>query len=369
MKYVDEYRDLELAGKLAKEIERLCTQRWTIMEVCGGQTHTILQFGIEDLLPANVNLVHGPGCPVCVTPVSLIDRAIAIASLPKVIFCSFGDMLRVPGSTVDLLEAKARGADVRIVYSPLDAVKLAKQNPQMDVVFFAVGFETTAPANAMSLHQAKKLNLTNYFVLSSQVLVPPVCASVLSSADNQVQAFIGPGHVCTITGLNEYKNLAQTYKVPIVVAGFEPIDILESILLCITQLESGRHEVINQYKRVVEAQGNLTAQKLLQEVFEVCDREWRGLGWIENSGLKLGSNYKDFDADLHFEKTSLVEISESAECISGQILRGTKKPTDCSAFGTRCTPDKPLGATMVSSEGTCANYFKFKRFELDSTTS
>lgn len=368
MKYVDEYRDLDLAGKLAKEIEKTCTQSWTIMEVCGGQTHTILQFGIEDLLPEKINLVHGPGCPVCVTPIALIDRAIAIAQQPNVIFCSFGDMLRVPGSTVDLLEAKARGADVRIVYSPLDAVKLAKQNPDKQIVFFAVGFETTAPANAMSLHQAKRLNLTNYFVLSSQVLVPPVCATVLQSADNKVQAFIGPGHVCTITGLSEYQKLAQTFNVPIVVAGFEPIDILESILLCITQLESGRHEVINQYKRVVESRGNVAAQKLLEEVFEVCDREWRGLGWIKNSGLSLGKNYKDFDADSHFESTKVVETSESAECISGQILRGTRKPTDCPAFGTRCTPEKPMGATMVSTEGTCANYYKFKRFELDATS-
>lgn len=361
MKYVDEYRDLEIATKLAREIERSCTQPWTIMEVCGGQTHTILQFGIEDLIPAAINLVHGPGCPVCVTPISLIDRALEIARLPDVIFCSFGDMLRVPGSTIDLLDAKARGADVRIVYSPLDSLKIAQQNPHVKVVFFAVGFETTAPANAMALYQAKKLKLTNFFVLSSQVLVPPVCASVLEAVDNQVQAFIGPGHVCTITGLSEYEKLSQRFAVPIVVAGFEPIDILESILLCVKQLESGRHEVINQYKRVVESKGNVSAQKLLQDVFEVCDRDWRGLGWIENSGLKLASNYKDFDADLHFERTAVTEHRESSECISGQILRGLKKPTDCAAFGTRCTPEKPLGATMVSSEGTCANYYKFKR--------
>jgi hydrogenase expression/formation protein HypD len=369
MKYVDEYRDLKLAEKLALQIEKVCTQNWTIMEVCGGQTHTILQFGIEDLLPSHVNLVHGPGCPVCVTPVALIDRAIAIACHPDVIFCSFGDMLRVPGNSIDLLEAKARGADVRIVYSPLDAVKLARQYPQSKVVFFAVGFETTAPANAMALHQAKKLDIKNFFVLSSQVLVPPVCASVLQSSSNQVQAFIGPGHVCTITGLTEYQRLAETFKVPIVVAGFEPIDILESILLCVTQLEMGTYEVINQYKRVVESQGNLSAQLLLKEVFQICDREWRGLGWIENSGLKLGSNYEEFDADLKFEKTKTVESTESAECISGLVLKGSKKPTDCAAFGVRCTPEKPLGATMVSSEGTCANYFKFKRFELDHEAS
>ncbi len=364
MKYVDEYRNPELADKLANEIKKVCKHPWTIMEVCGGQTHTILQFGIEDLLPETVNLVHGPGCPVCVTPVALIDRAIAIASRSDVIFCSFGDMLRVPGSSIDLLEAKANGADVRIVYSPLDAIKIARQNPQRNIVFFAVGFETTAPANAMSLYQAKRLGLSNYFVLSSQVLVPPVCASVLSSPANQVQAFIGPGHVCTITGLDEYQKLAGTYKVPIVVAGFEPIDILESILLCINQLEAGRHDVINQYKRAVESQGNQAAQNLLESVFEVCDREWRGLGWIPQSGLGLKTEYRDFDANIRFEETATVNYSESNVCISGEILRGIKKPTDCSAFGTQCTPEKPLGATMVSSEGTCANYFKFKRSDL-----
>lgn len=361
MKFVDEYRDLELASKLAKEIAATCSKPWTIMEVCGGQTHTILQFGIEDLLPAEVNLVHGPGCPVCVTPIAQIDRAISISMQPSVIFCSFGDMLRVPGSSIDLLEAKARGADVRIVYSPLDALNLARKNPDKKVVFFAVGFETTAPANAMAAHQAKNLGVGNFYLLSSQVTVPPVCAAVLQSSDNQVQAFIGPGHVCTITGLAEYEHLASQHKVPIVVAGFEPIDILEAILMSVRQLESGKHEVLNQYTRVVESEGNRMARNILDEVFELCDREWRGLGWIPKSGLKLSSQYRDFDAEHHFEHVPTNTYEEVSECISGQILRGTKKPTDCPAFGTRCTPEKPLGATMVSSEGTCANYYKFKR--------
>lgn len=369
MKYVDEYRDRELAAKLAGELEKCCSKNWTIMEVCGGQTHTILQFGIEDLLPELINLVHGPGCPVCVTPVALIDKAIAIAQAPAVTFCSFGDMLRVPGSSIDLMEAKARGADVRIVYSPLDALNVARKNPERKVVFFAVGFETTAPANAMAVSQAKRLGVNNFFVLSSQVTVPPVCEALLQEPDNQVQAFIGPGHVCTITGFEQYKKLAETFKVPIVVAGFEPIDILEGILICVRQLESGRHEVFNQYKRVVQQEGNLNALSVVEEVFDLCDREWRGLGWIAKSGLKLRDDYRMFDAENHFSELESGGFAESGECISGQILRGVKKPTDCAAFATRCSPEKPLGATMVSSEGTCANYYKFKRFELESTST
>jgi hydrogenase expression/formation protein HypD len=360
MKYVDEYRDLNVARKLSSEIARVCTKPWTIMEVCGGQTHTILQFGLEQLLPERINLVHGPGCPICVTPVSLIDRAIEISMQDQVTFCTFGDMLRVPGSSIDLAEAKARGAHVQIVYSPLDALGLAQKNPDRKVVFFAVGFETTAPANAMAVFQAKQLGVENFSILSSQVLVPPVCASIMEDEHNQVQAFIGPGHVCTITGLAEYQSLAARYEIPIVVSGFEPIDILEGILLCVTELERGEHTVINQYKRVVKSRGNVAAQELLGKVFALCDREWRGLGMIPRSGLKLSADYEMFDADKRFDKSDRVQFHESSECISGQILMGFKKPTDCSAFGTRCSPEKPLGATMVSSEGTCANYYKFK---------
>ncbi len=369
MKYVDEYRDLDLAGNLANELRQLCTKRWTIMEVCGGQTHTILQYGIEDLLPETINLVHGPGCPVCVTPVALIDKAIAIAHEPSVILCSFGDMLRVPGRAIDLLEAKARGADVRIVYSPLDALNLAQRNKDKKIVFFAVGFETTAPANAMAIYQAKKLGISNFFVLSTQVTVPPVCAAILQAPNNQVEALIGPGHVCTITGLKEYEFLAKHYRIPIVVAGFEPLDILQAILICARQLESRRFDVVNQYSRVVEPEGNQFARSLLEEVFDRCDREWRGLGWIPKSGLKLSSDYRDFDAENEFDCSAPSECQESPECISGQILRGNKKPTDCAAFGITCTPERPLGATMVSSEGTCANYYKFKRFDLESANA
>jgi len=360
MKYIDEYRDGELARRLSSQIHAACSKPWTIMEVCGGQTHTILQFGIEDLLPSAINLVHGPGCPICVTPIVLVDQAIQIAQQADVIFCSFGDMLRVPGNSIDLMEARARGADVRIVYSPLDALTIARKNPHKNVVFFAVGFETTAPANAMSAYQAKLLGVQNFFMLLSHVTVPPVCETILRMPDNKVQAFIGPGHVCTITGLNQYEKLAAAFEAPIVVAGFEPVDILEALLMCVRQLEAGQHEVQNQYRRVVEASGNLVAQKILDEVFQLCDREWRGLGMIPDSGFEFTDEYSHLDALRKFNPESPEPDVELSDCISGEILMGNKKPTDCPAFGRRCTPESPLGATMVSAEGTCANYYKFK---------
>lgn len=361
MKYVDEYRNLELANTISKEIDVICTQPWTIMEVCGGQTHTILRYGIQDLLPKSVNLVHGPGCPVCVTPVHLIDRAIDIASQKNVIFCTFGDMLRVPGSRQDLLTAKAKGADVRIVYSPLDAVKLAKNHADKRIVFFAVGFETTAPANAMAIKHASKLKLRNFFVLSAHVLVPPVCSMVLGEDNCTVQALIGPGHVCAIAGMNDYEKLSQKFAIPIVVAGFEPIDLLQALSTCVRLLENKTHTVVNQYTRAVEERGNTTAQSVVAEVFSLCDREWRGLGPIPKSGLCLSEKYADFDAGRFFKDINVtIEDKPCKTCISDQILLGNKKPTDCSEFGTACTPETPIGATMVSVEGTCSNYFRFR---------
>ncbi|HEY9711863.1 MAG TPA: hydrogenase formation protein HypD, partial [Chroococcales cyanobacterium] len=338
------------------------TRPWKIMEVCGGQTHSILQFGLQDLLPKSVELLHGPGCPVCVTPVSMIDKAIAIAGKRDVIFCSFGDMLRVPGSRSDLLEVRATGGDVRIVYSPLDAVAIARANPSRSVVFFAIGFETTAPANAMAVHLAKRQGLTNFFMLTSHVTVPPVMAAILRSPDNQVQAFLGPGNVCSIMGWHQYEQISEEFKVPIVISGFEPVDILESIYRCVLQLESGRAQVENQYARVVCREGNSEAHKIVAEVFESADRQWRGLGDIAGSGYRLQESYAAFDADKIFA-ISAESSQESPECISGEILKGVKKPVDCPAFGSSCTPEKPLGATMVSSEGTCANYYKFRRLQ------
>lgn len=358
MKLVDDFRSKEIAGQLAKQIAAAATGKWTIMEVCGGQTHTIMQYGIQDLLPDNVQLVHGPGCPVCVTPIEVINKAVAIAAMPDVIFCSFGDMLRVPGNTSDLLEVKACGADVRIVYSPLDAVEIARHNPSKKVVFFAVGFETTAPANAMAVKQASRLGLQNFFVLCSHVMVPPVIASLLQSPDNTVQAFLGPGHVCSIMGTEEYEELTRQYKVPIAISGFEPIDILDGILCCVTQLEAGIARVDNRYARAVRSAGNVEARRLLLEIFQVGDRMWRGMGSIAKSGLRLSEQYKRFDAEEHFDVATTTH-EEADICISGQILKGLKKPFECPAFGTTCTPETPLGATMVSSEGTCANYYKF----------
>lgn len=364
MRYLDEYRDLELACKLIRQIGAVVSRPWTIMEVCGGQTHTICQYGIEELLPDKVKLVHGPGCPICVTPLALIDKAIAIARQADVIFCSFGDMLRVPGSSVDLLEVKAGGADLRVVYSPLDCLPIARANPDKRVVFFAVGFETTAPANAMAAWQAKRLGLKNFYMLSSHVTVPPVLAAIMQAPDNTVQGFLAPGHVCAIMGLREYEPISKHFNVPIVVTGFEPVDLLDGLLRCLIQLESGRACVENQYGRAVSRPGNLEAQALLREVFDVTDRAWRGMGMIPKSGFKLSHDFRHLDAERQFD-IDFVSAGESPVCIAGQILRGKKKPPDCPAFGKACTPEHPLGATMVSAEGTCATYYKFARFQDD----
>jgi hydrogenase expression/formation protein HypD len=360
MKYMDEYRDGAAAAVLAAAIERVARRPWALMEVCGGQTHSIVKYGIDRMLPERVELLHGPGCPVCVTPVEMIDRAHAVAGRPEVIFCSFGDMLRVPGSRGDLLGLKAKGADVRVVYSPLDALGLAQAHPGREVVFFAIGFETTAPANAMAVWQAKRRGLKNFSLLVSQVVVPPMLSAILQSPGNRVQAFLGPGHVCTVMGTREYDPIAARYRVPVVITGFEPLDLLQGILQAVQQLESGRAEVENAYGRVVSAAGNSPARALLDEVFEVCDRKWRGLGIIPKSGLRLRHEYRDHDAERRFELEA-VEADESPLCISGQILKGRKKPVDCPAFGRECTPSTPLGATMVSSEGACAAYFAYGR--------
>ncbi|MGF1582031.1 MAG: hydrogenase formation protein HypD [Gemmataceae bacterium] len=360
MKYLDEYRDPAMAHKLLQAIERTVTKPWTIMEVCGGQTHTIIRYGLDNLLPDLVHLVHGPGCPVCVTSLELIDRAHAIAAQKDVIFCSFGDMLRVPGSRGDLLTLKSQGSDVRVVYSPLDAVNLAAANPTRHVVFFAIGFETTAPANAMALWMAQKRGLTNFSVLVSHVLVPPVITSILESTDNRVQGFLGPGHVCTVMGYTEYEPVALRYNVPIVISGFEPVDMLEGILSVVRLLEEGQAKVENAYSRVVCREGNVQSRKLIGDVFEVCDRKWRGVGVIPKSGLRLSPTYSDYDAERIFEVGDIA-TEESSQCISGEILKGLKKPHECSAFGKECTPQNPLGATMVSSEGACAAYYNYGR--------
>ncbi len=360
MKFVDEYRDEATARKLLRAIEDVTTRPWTIMEVCGGQTHTIVKYGIDELLPKQIELVHGPGCPVCVTALETIDRALAIASRPDVIFCSFGDMLRVPGSAGDLLQLKSHGCDVRVVYSPLDAVTIAAANPTKQVVFFAIGFETTTPPNAMAVWMAARRGLTNFSVLVSHVLVPPAMTAILEAPDNRVQAFLGPGHVCTVVGCAEYEPIATTYGVPIVITGFEPVDMLEGILMAVRQLEDGRSEVENAYGRAVRHEGNRASRALIEEVFEVCDRKWRGVGTIPRSGLRLSPAYATFDAEQRFAVTS-IEAREPAVCISGDILRGVRKPRDCPAFGTACTPMSPLGATMVSAEGACAAYFAYGR--------
>jgi hydrogenase expression/formation protein HypD len=360
MRYLDEYRDERAARAYADLIRRTATRPWTIMEVCGGQTHTIVKFGIESLLPEAISLVHGPGCPVCVTPLEMIDKAIAIASRRDVIFTSFGDMLRVPGSAKDLLAVKAEGGDVRIVYSPLDAVKLARDNPGTQVVFFAVGFETTAPANAMAVRQAKRWGLENFSILCSHVLVPPAIEVILSSPQCRVQGFLAAGHVCTVMGYEEYRPLVDTYRIPIVVTGFEPVDILQGIYMTVKQLEEGRWEVENQYARSVRREGNLMARELLGEVFEVAGRKWRGIGEIPRSGYRLARDYAAYDAEQRFDTTG-VAVEESPLCIAGLVLQGLKKPHECPAFGTRCTPERPLGAPMVSSEGACAAYYHFAR--------
>jgi hydrogenase expression/formation protein HypD len=360
VKYLDEYRDGELAQKIAREVHRVTTRPWSIMEVCGGQTHAIVKFGIDELLPKNITLIHGPGCPVCVTPLEIIEKALDIAARPNVIFTSFGDMLRVPGSTTDLLSVKARGGDVRIVYSPLDAVKLAEQTPAREIVFFGVGFETTAPATAMAVFQAAQKGLKNFSMLISHVLVPPAMEALLSSPNCRVQGFLAAGHVCTVMGFEEYFPVATKYHVPIVVTGFEPLDILQGILMVVQQLESGRAEVENQYVRSVRREGNQPAQKLIREVFRVIPRKWRGLGEIPRSGLGLCEAYADFDAERKFGVAEH-QVEEPAECISGLVLQGLKKPHECSAFGAKCTPEHPLGATMVSSEGACAAYYRYRR--------
>jgi hydrogenase expression/formation protein HypD len=360
VKYVDEYRDGTAAGALVRLIHQAITRPWVIMEVCGGQTHTIVKYGIDEILPAGIELVHGPGCPVCVTSLEMIDRAHAIASRPGVTFCSFGDMLRVPGSRGDLLSLKADGHDVRVVYSPLDAVAIAAAEPHREVVFFAIGFETTAPANAMAVWLARRRRLANFSLLVSHVLVPPAMTAILQAPDNRVQGFLGPGHVCTVMGTAEYEPIAARYRVPIVITGFEPVDMLEGVLMTVRQLEAGRAVVETQYARAVRPEGNAASRRLLDEVFEVCDRRWRGVGTIAKSGFRLRYEYREHDAERRFDVDDIV-TRESALCISGQILRGLKKPHDCPAFGAQCTPDTPLGATMVSSEGACAAYFAYGR--------
>jgi len=358
--FVSEYRDPKAAEQLAAAIRQEVTRPWTVMEICGGQTHTIVKSGLEDLLPKEITLVHGPGCPVCVTPIELIDKAVAIAKRPDTVFCSFGDMLRVPGSSKSLFDVKAEGADVRVVYSPLDALKLAKSNPEKQVVFFAVGFETTAPANAMAAWQADYEGIENFFLLVSHVLVPPAMEALLSSEHCVVQGFLAAGHVCTIMGVDEYVPIAEKFKVPIVVTGFEPLDLLEGIYMTVCQLERGRHELENQYTRAVRREGNRPAQERIAEVFEISSRQWRGLGEIPASGLQLRARFQKYDANLRFPYSG-EQARESPECISGLILQGIKKPYDCPVFALKCTPENPLGAPMVSSEGACAAYYHYGR--------
>jgi hydrogenase expression/formation protein HypD len=360
MRHVDEYRDARAIASAVRRIRDTATRRWALMEVCGGQTHSILKFGMDELLPDTVELIHGPGCPVCVTPLELIDRAIAIASRPDVIFCSFGDMLRVPGSGNDLLKVKARGGDVRIVYSPLDALGLARQHPDRQVVFFAVGFETTAPANAMAVHRARALGLSNFSVLVAHVLVPPALEALLGCEDARIQGLLAPGHVCTVTGYRDYEAIAARHRIPIVVTGFEPLDLLHGILAAVTQLERGEARVENQYTRAVVRDGNPGARAMVEDVFVVSDRTWRGLGPIPRSGLALGPGYRAFDAERIFD-VATIAVREPDECQAGLVLQGRLRPTDCPAFGTRCTPEHPLGATMVSTEGACAAYFHYRR--------
>lgn len=362
MKYLDEYRDAELVKNGLAEIRRVVTRPWALMEICGGQTHSIMRHGLDELLPPEIELIHGPGCPVCVTPLELIDKAIAIAARSDVIFTSFGDMLRVPGSDEDLFRTRADGGDVRVVYSPLDAVKIAQQHSDRQVVFFAIGFETTAPANAMSVWQAKQLGVNNYSILVSHVRVPPAMRAILSSPYNQVQAFLAAGHVCAVMGYWEYPSIAEEFKVPIVVTGFEPVDLIQGILMAVKQLEANRHDVENAYGRVVTFDGNRPAQDLINQVFVECDRKWRGIGVIPGSGWRLRDEFAEFDAERRFD-VGAINTKESPLCISGLVLQGRKKPYECSAFGKECTPEHPLGATMVSSEGACAAYYRYRKQE------
>jgi hydrogenase expression/formation protein HypD len=363
MKYVDEYRDAKMAEEYAQTIARVTTKPWTLMEICGGQTHAIVKFGIDELLPDKITLVHGPGCPVCVTPIELIDKAVEIAARPDVIFCSFGDMLRVPGTRKDLFAVKAGGGDVRVVYSPLHCLKIARENPNQQIVFFAVGFETTAPANAMAVYQAKQQGITNFSILVSHMLVPPAMEAILSSPMNRVQAYLAAGHVCTVMGYKEYEPIAAKYHVPIVVTGFEPLDILQGVLMCVKQLEEGRAQVENQYARSVRREGNRHAQQIVSEVFRIVPRKWRGIGEIGQSGLGLSEKFVTYDAEARFGIADYA-AEEPAECISGLIMQGVKKPNECPAFGARCTPENPLGAPMVSNEGACAAYYRYRRFQL-----
>ena len=358
MKFLSEYRDGELVQQYLKQIHTLTTQPWTLMEICGGQTHSLVKNGILEMLPKEITMVHGPGCPVCVTPVGIIDEAIELVLRKNVILCSFGDMLRVPGSKKSLLEAKAEGGDVRIVYSPLEAVKLAQDHPAKEVVFFAVGFETTAPANALSIVHAEKLGLKNYSILASHVLVPPAMDAILGDSDNRINGFLAAGHVCAIMGLEEYFPIAEKYRVPIVVTGFEPVDLLQGILMAVTQLEKGEAKVENQYARVVQREGNKMAQQTVHQVFDVSDRTWRGIGIIPASGYEVKENYRHYNARLKF-RLNIGDVPENAECISGAIMKGLKKPFQCPNFGTKCKPEHPLGAPMVSSEGACAAYYAY----------
>ncbi len=363
MKYLDEFSNPDLAKKLVDQIHEVTTRPWAMMEVCGGQTHSIIRHGIDQLLPDEIEMIHGPGCPVCVTPLEMIDRALAVASQPGVIFCSFGDMLRVPGSSEDLFRIKSAGGDVRVVYSPLDALNLARENPDRQVVFFGIGFETTAPANAMTVYQAQRLGIKNFSLLVSHVLVPPAMSAIMESPTCRVQGFLAAGHVCCVMGTHEYPPLAEKYQVPIVVTGFEPLDILEGIRMTVIQLEEGRHEMENAYPRAVPADGNKAAQEMLNDVFDVTDRTWRGIGMIPQSGWKLSDKYREFDAEERFQVTD-IRTAESVLCRSGEVLQGLIKPHECAAFGKECTPRNPLGATMVSSEGACAAYYLYRRLEL-----
>ncbi len=360
MRYIDEFRDGRVVQALAKKISSVVSKEWVLMEICGGQTHSIITNGLDELLPQSITLVHGPGCPVCVTPLEIIDKAVEIASFPNVIFTSFGDMLRVPGSVKDLLRVKSEGGDIRIVYSPLDALKIARQNPEKEVVFFAVGFETTAPPNAMAVLTAQNQGITNFSILCSHVLVPPAIEAILSSPTNHVQAFLAAGHVCTVMGYEQYIPIAEKYRTPIVVTGFEPVDIMEGILLAVQQLEEGRFVVENQYSRSVKKEGNAAAKKILDEVYDIIDRTWRGIGVIPRSGFKLKNKYERYDAEIKFDVKS-ISTKESPLCIAGEILQGLKKPIQCSAFAKECTPEHPLGAPMVSSEGACAAYYHTRK--------
>ena len=364
MKYVTEYRGADLVRGILTQIRETITQPWVIMEICGGQTHAIVRHGLDQLLPEEIELVHGPGCPVCVTSLELIDKALAIASMPNVILTSYGDMLRVPGSGRDLFSVRASGGDVRVVYSPLDAVRIARENPDREVVFFAIGFETTAPPNAMAVVQARALGLENFSMLVSHVRVPPAMHAILGSPRNRVQGFLAAGHVCAVMGYWEYGPIAEQYGVPIVVTGFEPVDIARGILHVVRLLENDQAVAENAYKRAVTLEGNRPAQELIQRVFESCDRKWRGIGMIPQSGWRLRPEFSAFDAETRFD-VQAIQPRESPLCIAGEILQGLKKPFDCTAFGTQCTPESPLGATMVSSEGACAAYYRYGRIEIE----